>query len=121
MTDTQPPASITLFDAVDKETKASILQLNRNLREVVLDLESRIDNLALESDKEASAVVEQQLRATLAEVNRAIATIKSVVDFVLAEGVDAEAFLKANEQELSAFRDLIHTSMENILKIKKEM
>lgn len=120
MSDTQQHAPITLFDAVDKETKTSILQLNRNLKGLVFELESRMENLALDADSELKSTQQVQLKSTLDEVNKAIDSIKSVVDLVLAEGVDVETFLQANASELNVLRELVHSSTDKVVKIKKE-
>ncbi len=113
-------APSTVFDRVDTETRAAIIQLNQKL--VDLKSEIALKLKALETAQDAEHVTQKQHLTLLAnEIERALESIDEVVNMVVSEELTHSEFIKLHHDDLEKFREMVSMNADKIAKINEKL
>ncbi len=108
----------TFLDAVDEDTRASVLKLNQKLAKLKTEINAKLE--ALDEDDEASSTQKEQLLTLADEVEKALEGITDLTTMVVSDEMTSDEFLKTNQDELEAFRDMLEANARKITKISEE-
>ncbi|KTD22054.1 Uncharacterised protein [Legionella lansingensis] len=109
----------TFLDSIDDEMHENILRLDQKLKGLQAEIAVKIDALATPKD-EAASERKAQLIMLSEEVNKAIDSIKTLVNTVIAEDISPKEFQKINQETLDSLREMFKDNVDKISKIKEK-
>jgi len=110
----------TVFDRVDKDTRAAIVVLNQKLIDLQSEIAAKLS--ALETVEGAESDSQKKHLILLEnEVERALKSIKEVVNMVVSDELTPKQFLELHQDDLEKFREMVSQNTDKIAEINDKL
>lgn len=115
----QQEESSTFINAVDRDMHDSIMRLDQKLKGLQAEINAKIQATLGDNDKTV-ADRRQQLNALSDEVDKAIDSIKALVNMVISDELSDSQFVQMNQEELESLRQIFKDNIDKISKLKEQ-
>ncbi|MDI9819775.1 MULTISPECIES: hypothetical protein [unclassified Legionella] len=109
----------TFLEAVDKDLQGNILRLEQKLKGLQAEISAKLHAISL--DAESSQEQKERLLTLANEVDRAVNSLQTLVNMVIADDLSNEEFLQINHDSLEDLREMFKDSADKISNLKEKL
>ena len=109
----------SFLDVIDDDTREGILRLNQKLKGLHAEIQAKLQTMDHMQDEE-SMDKKNHLSNLLGEVDKALLGIDDLFGMVVSDEMSNAEFLKANEDELEKFREMVGENLVRLTKFNED-